>query len=169
MSVTQKNHPAIDECISAIVREESKDLLAFGTQIDFTPLFEAVSQKLGFDKTIEFPVIEIRNTPHRKCDFHIKCESENIVSKCGVFGAIMDTVILANFGSSLYEQKLDADGNVINRSYGDNRKAEMVRIRYTLCIDLNFKYTFASGGSNGNDFCSARYNAEDGWHITFVK
>jgi len=161
MTTPHKINAVLNPYITAESLEKYKDLLDFGTNIDFTPLFESVSQKLGLCNTLAFPTIKIWE---KRGEFCVECASENIVDKCGVFGAIMDKVVISNFGSSLYIQKLDANGNVLdNRDY----KTEAARTRPALWICLNFSYSFKQGGRNGNEFATAWYNEEDGWKIQF--
>jgi hypothetical protein len=161
MTTTNKNNAVLDSKITVESREKHKDLLGFGTNIDFTPLFESVSQKLGLCNTLEFPTVKIWE---KSGEFYVECESENIVDKCGLFGAIMDKVVISNVGTSLYNQNLGTDGKVLDRR---DYKAEVARTRPALWICLNFAYSFINGGYNGNNFATAWYNEEDGWVFRF--
>jgi len=166
---TNKTNAVLDSKVTAETLEEHKDIIAFGMSIDFTPLFEAVSKKLGLCDTLQFPKLVIEEgRNHNRGTFRFSCESVNLVDRAGIFGTVMDQVILADFGSSLYTQKLDAEGKLIDR-YGDNKDAEVASTRFAMWIDLNFCYSFSGGGSNGNKFVSAWYNNEDGWTFKFVE
>jgi len=166
---TNKINAVLDSEVTAETQEANKDIIAFGLGIDFTPLFEAVSRKLGLCDTLPFPKLVIEEgRNHNRGTFRISCESVNLVDRVGIFGTVMERVILGDFGSSLHTQKLDAEGKLIDR-YGDNKDAEVASTRFAMWIDLNFCYSFSDGGSNGNDFAFAWYNDEEGWAFKFVE
>ena len=154
--------------------KENQDLLLFGTTVDFTPLFMKIGDRLGdvlcpegaAVLLIDFPEMEVR--VGRLGELYIALESENIIENCGLMRVVMKEVRIATFGTKLYYQKLDANGKVIDND-GDNKDAEAVKIRPAIWFTLNFRFKLLSGGENGCEFATVRYNEEDGWDIEFVK
>jgi hypothetical protein len=128
------------------VYEENKDLIEFGKRIDFTPLFQAVSKKLGLVNTLEFTKPSIH---YMRGDFYVDCSSGNIADRVGVLASVLNNVYLFIVSSRI---KWDEENN-----------------RYFLWAIINFRYHHVSGGSNGLEFVTAWFNNEEGWTFKFVE
>ena len=141
----------LDPEMTAETKEKYNSLIEFGKNIDFTPLFDKIKEKLGLD-CIEFdtPILcDYNRKDMGYGNLHVRCKSENIVKHAGVFTSIMDELHIAFGSTCIYYSK----------------EVEQV----ILWAVIDFTYSFAEGGSNGNELCAACYSEKDEWTIRFRK
>ena len=141
-----KINAILDLSVSAETKEANKGLFAFGTSIDFAPLFEAVAKKLQLSTSLEF---DIPTVCAQGASLHVNCRSNNIVSHAGVFTAIMDEVRIVLASSCI--------------------RWEVENKWYSLWACVDFTYRFAKGGQSGNELAAVWYNDKKGWMINFRK
>jgi len=128
------------------VKEKNKDIIAFGMSMDFSPLFQAISKKLGLVPTLEFSTPRIYEC---RGDFYVDCESVNIADRVGIFALVLDEV-RAMFSSN----RIDKDED---------------RGCYVFWAIIDFSYRHINRGTNGLEFATVWFDNEKGWTFKFVE
>jgi len=146
MTKTSEMTAVLNKSMTDETKEQYKDLIAFGMEIDFTPLFQAISKKLGLVNALEFskPMIEHRN----RC-FYVECESVNIADRVGILASVLDRVGISFFNSCIKKDGMNG--------------------RYFFCASVHFSYQHIVGGSNGLEFATVWFDNETGWTFRFVE
>ena len=136
----------LEPSMNAEVKEKNKDLIEFGMGIDFSPLFAAISKKLGLEQTLEFSTPRIYEC---RGDFYVDCESVNIADRVGVFAMVLDEV-RAMFSSSCIVKDED-------------------RGCYAFWTVIKFSYRHIDRGTNGLEFATVWFDNDKGWTFKFVE
>jgi hypothetical protein len=146
MKKTSPITAVLDPSMTAETKEKYKDLIAFATEIDFTPLFKTISKKLGLAKTLKFSPPRL----YERCgEFHFDCESANIADQVGVLALILNEVRITFFSNRMMK---DEERNC-----------------HFFWAAVHFSYRHMSGGSNGLDFLTACFENEKGWTFKFAE
>ena len=146
MTTTSKITAVLEPSMNAETKEEHEDLIAFATEIDFTPLFQAVSKKLGLADTLEFSTPRLYE---RRGDFHVDCQSANIADHVGVLASILNEVRITFFSNRMMKNE--------------------ERGCYFFWVSVHVSYRHIAGGTNGLDFVLASFENKKGWTFQFVE
>ena len=149
---TSKITAVLEPSLTNEVYEKNKNLIEFGKSIDFAPLFQTISKKLGLADTLAFSTPMIR---HCGGVFYVECESASIADHVGVLALVLDSVNLTFFSSCI---KKDA-----------TNKQRPMEERYSFGVQVDFSYRHIEGGSNGLAFAFVWYDKTNGWGFRFVK
>jgi hypothetical protein len=127
-------------------------LVNWALGIDFEPIKEALEAKLGF--AINFDTIEV-SQPRRRGVLAIRITTQEIINECGAMAAVMDSVKIETFNTSVRRRYAGVDAGV---DVDDN----------IFWATLYYCFELKTGGSNGCEFATIRYTDKDGWEIRFV-
>ena len=147
--MTATINAVLDTKITAETKEANKDLLTFAVSIDFTLLFEAVSQRLNLGNTLTFETPTIcEHEEHQDC-FGIACQSVNFIDKAPVLEGVMNDIHVA-FPSNVI--KWDEQNN-----------------QHCLWTSVHWMYTAVNDHMKGYMMGEAWFREEKGWEIIFVE
>ena len=146
MTETSPITAVLEPSMTTEMKEQYKDLIVFATEIDFTPLFQAVSKKLGLVNTLEFSTPRIYE---RQGGFHIDYESVNIVEHVGVLASVLDEVHI--------------------RFVSDRIIKDEERNGYFFWASVTFSYRHMTSSPNGLGLATVFFDNEKGWTIKFVE